>query len=427
MDSRTVIGIVGGGLAGLVAARSLARQGHEVEIFEGATALGGMIAAADVGGVSVDIGAEAYATRSDVVRDLCAELGLDVAPPAALPHVWWPSRGIHRLASGIAGIPAAWDDPAWDVLETDEFVVAQRDRYLAVQPAQTVGALVRARLGDAALDYVVAPVIRGVYGTDPDVMPLDRVATGLMAAVEREGSLIAAVAATKKAPSAVEQPLGGMSHLVTALERDLAASQVVIHRDTPITGVEFIDNGWWLHSHDRSWECTTWVSAAPRAVFAKLLAPLGIEVPQAPTAAARNILLALRHPDLLKQPIGSGIVVGAPGQGLRARAVTHYSAKWQWAADRDVQVVRVSWPQDDDADLTQVLADVATLTGVPLGEEDLVDSRDVVWDAMPRPMAPADRDRVTAISQELKVPVVGAWYCGNGLTPVVAAAQEVRV
>lgn len=422
-----MIAVIGGGVAGLVAARTLARQGHGVEVFEAADRLGGMVAPVEVGGVRVDAGAEAYATRSPVVGALCAELGLEVAAPAADPHVWWADRGIQQLGQGIAGIPAAWEDPAWNVLTAEERERAEADRGMAPDAEYaTLGELVRARMGEAVLHHLVRPVVTGVYRSEPDAMPAERVAPGLTAALRREGSLVAAVAALRTGASAVEQPVGGMFALVDALERDLLERGVLVHRGRGVTAVRRAVGGWELETAAGTARCETWVSALPRAALAGLLMPLDVAVPAAGVTPSRSVLVAIENPEVAEHPIGSGILLGDSVPGMRARALTHYSAKWSWA-DGDVQIVRVSWGADEPLEREALIADLRTLLGIQLRSEDVVEIRDVRWSEMPRPLAADDKARVAEISADLGVPIVGAWYAGNGLAAVVAGAQEVRV
>ena len=49
--------VVGGGVAGLVAARGLAATGRAVLLLEGSPGLGGKLRSAEVAGLTVDVGA----------------------------------------------------------------------------------------------------------------------------------------------------------------------------------------------------------------------------------------------------------------------------------------------------------------------------------------------------------------------------------
>ena len=64
--ARTAL-VVGGGVAGLTAARDLAVAGLRVTLVEAADHFGGAVGAHEVAGLVLDSGAESFATRSDAV------------------------------------------------------------------------------------------------------------------------------------------------------------------------------------------------------------------------------------------------------------------------------------------------------------------------------------------------------------------------
>ncbi|WP_034229511.1 FAD-dependent oxidoreductase, partial [Actinotalea ferrariae] len=74
-DGAVDVVVVGAGVAGLVVARDLAARGRRVLLLERDARPGGCVASVQVAGLTVDAGAESFATRSSVVPDLLAELG----------------------------------------------------------------------------------------------------------------------------------------------------------------------------------------------------------------------------------------------------------------------------------------------------------------------------------------------------------------
>ncbi|NUO49735.1 MAG: NAD(P)-binding protein [Polyangiaceae bacterium] len=68
--------VVGGGLTGLVAALRLVERGAEVILVESATRLGGQIHSTHPEGICVELGAEGFVARSEVMPRLCNELGI---------------------------------------------------------------------------------------------------------------------------------------------------------------------------------------------------------------------------------------------------------------------------------------------------------------------------------------------------------------
>lgn len=418
--------VVGGGVAGLVAARELALRGQSVTLLESTERIGGMVHGVRLAGIDVDAGAEAYATRTPLVRELCAELGLGVEEPSGRSHVWWPERGAVPLARGLLGIPATLDDEALAVLEPDELERARRDATDPVRDlGTTVADLVSARLGDAVLNRLVAPLTRGVHGLAPENMPAEQFAPGVAEDTRRLGSLVKAVAERAGANSPVEQPVGGMHQLVTALANSLRATGVEVRTESRVAAIRRRSGNWVLEVPGGEAEARTVVLATPARVTARLLRPQGIRFTPPRTSVTRNLLLAVRHPGLAEEPVGSGTLLGARPAGMVARSVTHYSAKWPWARRDRVEILRVALPPEVEPDLGQVLGDLSLILGLELGPEHVVDSHQATWTEMPRVVQPAARDELLASVQRLEgLSVAGAWLAGNGLAAVVASAKE---
>lgn len=73
----TPVVVVGGGLAGLVAAFRLVERGVNVVLIEQGTRLGGQIHTVRPEGICVELGAEGFVARSRAVPRLCADLGIE--------------------------------------------------------------------------------------------------------------------------------------------------------------------------------------------------------------------------------------------------------------------------------------------------------------------------------------------------------------
>lgn len=61
--------IVGAGLSGLVAARSLAASGHDVSVLDKGRGVGGRLATRRIGDAVLDHGAQFFTVRTDVRAD----------------------------------------------------------------------------------------------------------------------------------------------------------------------------------------------------------------------------------------------------------------------------------------------------------------------------------------------------------------------
>ncbi|MEO6827370.1 MAG: FAD-dependent oxidoreductase, partial [Microbacteriaceae bacterium] len=241
-DFRVVV--VGGGVAGLVAARDCARPGISVTVLEATDAFGGQVAAREVAGIRLDTGAESYAIRGGHVATLLAELGLEsaiVSPNPAGAWVALPDVTVPLPKTGLLGIPGS--PLATDVIAAIGWRGALRaylDRLmpvLKIGQEENFGALVRRRMGNRVVERLVAPITTGVYSAHPDQLEVAAIAPGLNPALTRQGSLSGAVTelrAAAKAGSGVAGVSGGMSRLVDALHDDLIARGAQLRTGAPV-------------------------------------------------------------------------------------------------------------------------------------------------------------------------------------------------
>ncbi len=420
--------VVGGGLAGLVAARELLRKGEVVDLFEAADHLGGLVAPITVGDVVVDGGAEAFALRTSTVTDLCNQLGLEVAEPQGQPHIWWPEAPYRwPMANGVLGIPASLDDPSMTAaLTPDELAVAVQDLQMggdAAADESRLGPLVQTRLGAAVVERLVAPVTRGVYGRSPDDMEVDLMAPGLREAMREHGSLVAAVSALRKpGAAAVAQPVGGLFRLVDALAADIEKRGGRIHLGHPLREWHHDGHGWEIRTKAGPLRADRVILAVDGRAAGELFALLGETVEVPPTHPSFQAVVALTHPDIATGPVGSGVIVGRRDDALVARALTHYSLKWPWADLGSQHILRLAYAAAPSQ--TQVLKDASLLLGIDLVDDDVLGYEVLHWE-MPTALAPDARARLLEkLSKYEGLTVTGAWMAGNGIAAVVTAATE---
>lgn len=414
--------VVGGGIAGLVAARELAHEGLRTLVLEERDTLGGAVAGHTVAGLRLDAGAESYATRGGTVAALLGELGLADRIREPEPHGAWvhlPHGDGPLPRTGLLGIPT---DP-WAARRTLGLVGAARASLDAVLPAtaaSSLGDLVRRRMGSRVLDRLVRPVVGGVHAADPDDLAVDAVAPGLPDALRRErGSLSRAVRslrASAPAGSAVQGVAGGLHVLVEALVADVEAHGGTVRTGVAVTSLDDEDA-------DR------WVLAAPSAIDV-----LGLHVGRPdPGAQVTLVTLVLDAPALDAAPRGTGVLVAREATDVTAKALTHATAKWGWLAETagpGRHVVRLSYGragQDVQPDVDLALRDASVLLGTPLSAEQVEGHAVVRWtQALPRPSvdhAQVVADVRAAVEPLAGVAVCGAWVAGNGLASVVPDAR----
>ncbi|MGL3805030.1 protoporphyrinogen/coproporphyrinogen oxidase [Paeniglutamicibacter sp. R2-26] len=467
--------VIGGGIAGLVAARELAASGHAVTLYEASAAFGGCVRSHEVAGLVLDAGAESFATRSTAVADLLAELGLgeDVVTPAPGGAWLYLKRGGEAMAqplpaTGILGIPGdPWAEEVRSAVGRAGALRAAADLITPVskkllEGELSLGALVRSRMGTAVLENLVTPVVSGVHSADPDTLDVDAVAPGLRAAVLKHGSLAKAVAAMRAAApagSAVASVSGGMHRLTAALLEDLRAAYVVLLPSTPVASVHHRAGG---EDPEAAFEIrlaadtpdaeapeparfSRVVIATPGETATDLLAgidPAFAGHRPAPGADIALVTLVIDKPELDDAPRGTGLLVAPTVDTVGAKALTHGTAKWQWLGDESgpgSHVLRLSYgrlndvagslAQADDKSLrAAALLDASTLLGLEITAGDVL-GFDVVRYAGALPFATTGHAARVAGIRDLAqatpgLEVVGAWLSGTGLAAVVADTRK---
>lgn len=422
-----MIVIVGGGLAGLVAARELARAGRDVTLLESRSKLGGLIASETIGDVRVDIGAESYARRAGRVTDYLASLGLATLLPAGQSWIW-NGEAIPIPTSTSLGIPA---DPSAPDIAAIIGDTSRAEEDLTLGPevgkhAQTLGELVEARMGTAILERLVRPIAGAIYSTDPSNLAIN---PQLKADFVAEGALAKAVAKRMSGP-AVASVHGGMFRLVDTLTTQAEQAGARLVTRATVTALHtaaagrarvtaIIDDV--EHSFDASHVVlATDVSAARSLLHTTMdLDPLAIPEGKPTT----HVTLVLDAPELDGAPRGSGILC-VPGTS-RAKAITHLSCKWPWLRSiTDRQVIRVSYALNDDVPAAQALADVNQLMGTALDDVSIVGSRTVRWGGALTPSTPELRAWADALKPPTTITIIGAWKAGTGIAAVVPHALD---
>lgn len=459
--------VVGGGIGGLVAALECAKVGLRVTVLESSDRLGGLVRSAEVAGLTLDVGAESFATRGGHVRALVEEVALadDIVTPA--PGGAW-----------LAGLPGAAPLPRGGVLGIPENPFAEDVRAilgwrgswrayldrlrppLTIGQQRSLGRLVRSRMGDRVLERLVAPVTSGVYSADPDDIDVELAAPGLSAALTRAGSLSGAVgllahARTAAPGSAALGIRGGMSRLVDALATRLGDFGVEIRLGTPVEALEPIPpgsngspQGWRVRTAHAELTADQVIVAASESAARRLLQPLiGLEDAPGPAPRVHIVTLVLDAPALDAAPRGSGVLT-VPGSH-RAKALTHSTAKWPWLAETagarhpHRHVVRVSFgsqsepPATDGLDLAAAtalaLSEAAALLGVALDSSQVVGSDIARYEQTLPGAAIGQKDAADSVRARLAgltgIAAVGAWLSGTGLAQVVpdARAQALAV
>lgn len=452
----TRVAVVGGGIAGLVAAHECAKVGLRVTLLEADARLGGAIRAAEIAGVRVDIAADGWATAGGHVGSLIDQLGLGDGIDTEVPGAAWvagiPGGAAPLPREAILGIPAnPWDPEVRRVIGTKGAWRAYLDR---LRPPLTIGqetnldALVRGRMGDLVADRLVAPLSVGRHGLLPSEVDVDAAAPGLNAALTRAGSLGDAVGRLRerRAASGYASLAAGMTSLVDALEERLRLLGADILTESPVRALRRseVDGrpGWEVQrdAADEAIAAHVVILAAPEETARRLLAAhvAGVAAEPESTRPMDVVTLVVAQPALDAAPRGSA-VYAVPGTH-DVRAVVLPAARWPSVAARLGQgrhIVRVIMAEAtslaDAAVIGTAVAEASALLGVPLDESSILGARrDRYSAALPTSAAgfgPRARSVRAAVRAAGGLAVTGAWISGSGLAQVVpdAAMQAERV
>jgi protoporphyrinogen/coproporphyrinogen III oxidase len=430
--------VVGGGISGLTAAYRLrVALGDEARItlFDPADRLGGVLRTENVGGVAIDVGAEAFVVRRPEMPALLDELGLanrQVGTTGARPLIYSQDR-LHPLPPAtLNGIPSSAESMAGLVNDaTLARIAAEPSRPFRWQSGgdPAVADLVADRFGEQVVARSVDPMLGGVYAGSAATIGLRSAAPTLAAALD--GGAAHLTEAVREALTSVSGPIfgsvgGGYVVLVDELVRRSRLKWV----QAAVTGIEAAGQGWTLRDDaGTDWHADAVILAVPAAQLVGLVEAFA---PRTAAAASRivtasSVVVALAVPRGIQFPQNSGVLV-ASGEPLRAKAITLSSRKW--GRRTDVELLRLSFGRfgdevagraSDDELLAWALQDLGTVFGLTVDPVDVWVQR---WpDAMPQ-YGPGHRDVVAELRAGLPptVAVAGSYLDGIGVPACIAAA-----
>ncbi|WP_132058598.1 protoporphyrinogen oxidase [Halorussus amylolyticus] len=272
------VGIVGGGVTGLALAHYLDREGVEFELFEAAPDPGGVVRSERVAGHLLEYGPQRI-RRTDHIDELIRDLDLESEVRTADPdlHIRVYADGKLRQA------PFTPEEFATtDLLSADAKREVLSEPFTAPgDPEESAAELFTRKFGREAYRNLLGPLFGGIYGSNPEAMPVEHALSGLLKLEARDGSLLKT--ALKRAASDRETPPAisfddGLQRLPEALAEAHADS---IRLGTPVTAVRGADGrdderegGWLLETPDGTTHVSDVVLTTPADLTADLVSDL---------------------------------------------------------------------------------------------------------------------------------------------------------
>jgi oxygen-dependent protoporphyrinogen oxidase len=438
--------VVGGGVSGLATAYRLVSGSKDVDVvvLEAGPETGGKVRSVRVGDLQLDAGPDSLIARKPWAVQLARDLGLArelVAPSTGVTFVW-TDEGLRRFPGGPFGIPIdARELWGWDGMSRRGRIDALSD--LVRKPRreegdESLGALLRRRIGDEATDTLVAPLLGGLFAGDVDRLSALATFPELVEWERRQGSLIRGARAAARAatgdgapPPMFLRPRGGMPRLTDALTAFLGDR---MRCDMTVDAVERAGAGYAIDAGETEFVADSVVFAAPAFATADLLEDLAPEAARAlrsiPHVSTGVVHLIYPEGTGDRLPESSGFIV--PKGKLAMTACTLVSRKWPDRTFGDRAVVRCFvggsgaediLDQPDDAIAEGVARQLSAI--LPLPTEPAA-WRLIRW---PRSMPQYEvghLDRVAAIERALPTGtfLVGPAYRGPGIADCVRGGNE---
>ena len=445
--------VVGGGIAGLAAAARVRAERPDVDVvvLEAAAEVGGKLRLGEVGGVVVDVGAEAMLNRRPEAVDLVrvAGLGADIVHPVTTTASLWSRGEMLPMPRTMMGIPADLRALAESgVISKSGLARAALD---AVLPASSldgrddsIGNLVEERFGKEVVDRLVEPLLGGVYAGHAREISARAAVPQVVALLDEDRSLARAAGRALAGPASDVPVFAGLDGGVGRLPAAVVASSG-LRVETGATVRDLAqrpEGGWTLvvgSTRDpRLVHADAVVLATPARPTARLLSDVApaaaLELARVDYASVAIVTMAFRDRDF-PDVIGSGFLV-PPVECRTIKAATYSFAKWQWVRDAGAGVLLMRCSlgrhreehalQRTDDELVEValgdLADAIRLSVRP------VDTHVQRWGGGLPQYAVGHVDRVAAVRAAVaRVPglaVCGAAYDGIGIPACIASGNR---
>lgn len=437
--------VVGGGITGLAAAHEILRQGYEPIVLESSDRVGGKIKTSEFNNMPVDEGADAFLARVPWGTDLVRELGLEdqlVSPRGREARIF-ANGSMHPLPKpNVLGIPLDPDTYDGDLLSERALDDLRTDLARAeadpVGGDETLGSLLRQRVGDEVAERLVHPLLGAINAGDCDRLSAHATSPQISSAAAANPSLLNGLRAQTQhsdpdAPVFYSLP-DGLGTIIDALSEELSdhirlaspVDSIVPKRKRLVVELAGGD------------EIRT--PAAVLAVPAHAAAPIVQEWRRSREALdaiefVSVVLVTLSYPaDVVTTipPGGSGFLVPHSEHPI-ITACSWSSSKWEHLDDGNKVVVRVSLGHDG-ADAVINARDDDILSTVKLDLAETMDIREppssVRVSRWPRsfPQYTAGHlDRVELIEEQLgakNVFVAGASMRGIGIPACIRQGRD---
>lgn len=363
--------VIGGGIAGLSAAYSLQKlsagggQPIGITLIEAEPGWGGKIVTERKDGFVVEGGPDTFLASKPWGVALCRELGLEGSLQGTNPdqkNTYVLHRGcLQPLPEGLTMmIPTRFSPMVrTGLLSWPAKIRMGMDFFLPPHLAngdESLGAFVSRRLGRAAYERLIEPLMSGIYAGDGDRLSLQSTFPYLRDLEMRHGGLVKGALHMRRrisqkgghvqgTRSAFLTPQTGLAEIVEALVARLSTAGVRMLSGVAVQDLAYDSRFYSLELQNReSLRADGMILATPAFVSGSLLdsldTPLAADLRAIPYVSTATVSLAYREKDLPRPLDGYGYVIPRQ-EGRRALACTWTSTKFPHRAPQGYALLRV--------------------------------------------------------------------------------------
>ena len=399
-ENKPRLAVVGGGISGLTATFRLRTlvPNAEVELFEAASRLGGVLSTRREDDLLIEQGADSFLNKLPHALDLCKELGIeDRLVPTNEQHrraLVWHGGALHPVPQGFVVMRPS---SMWSMLTTGLLSWQGRLRILAepfLPPPRdihqddfdlSVAEFASQRLGGEAFERLVQPLLAGIYTADATKLSLASTMPEAITALREHRSLYRAAVKQSKAMStdsgaryaSFVTPRNGLREIIDALAERIGMERIRLNSSVQM--IQRKESGRWeVHGPDgaiREYDGVIIALPAPRTaeVLRSLDATLAEELSAVEYASSAVVCLTYDQSSLARPIDGFGIVV--PDVSRRPIVAASFSSmKFPQRAPIGQLLVRVflggalrpeQMSLDDDALIKIATEEMCQMIGAP--------------------------------------------------------------
>ena len=365
-NSKLDCAIVGGGISGLAAAYAVHKRFPEwnIRLFEKQDRIGGILETRHEKGLLIETSADSFITDPPAALQLCKELGME---QDLLPTQPTGRRAKVLYQGRLTAIP-----DGFQIMGTRKFLPILRSPLLSLRGKlrlccepfiaartdatdESLAAFAKRRLGQEALERLIAPLVAGIYTADAKKLSMAAALPRFLEMERAHGSIYRGLRAEAKASQHAHRgsgaryglfaaPRGGLGQFIEKIAETLPAKSLQ-------TGAKITDlqrnpaTHWQLEVNGTTvWSARKIIIAAPAFRAGELLKShdqrLAQELQGIPYASCAVVCLAYDKKQFHRLPESFGFVV-PPREQRSILAASFASNKFSSRAPDDQLLVRV--------------------------------------------------------------------------------------